>query len=472
MNNPLLLNELLKYNDENNLILSMPGNKCGLGFEKDDIGKKFFNRMGKLDITEVEPLDNLHCPEGVIKTAQEALAKTYNSKKAYFLVNGSSSGNLTAIFSEFNEGDEVIVERNCHKSIYNGLVLRRLKVTYIKPVIDKKNGMFLPVNKENIYSALKKCKNPKGIILTYPNYFGITFNIEEVITDFKRKGIATIIDCAHGAHFGFNDKLPKSISSIGDYVVLSAHKTLPALTQGAYLLVNKESENLEFYLKAFMTTSPSYLIMASLDYARYYLDKYGVSDYKELIDRAEYWKNKINDLNRVRIISKEELDYKDYELDLTRYLMILPKGYNGNKLLAYLKKCKIQVEMSFSRGVVLILSPFNTNEDFEIIYNAILTLNMDILKGKIEECYDLDISEKVLEPYEVFNQESEYLEYYKCEGRIVKEAIIPYPPGIPIICAGEKITSKIINIIEECINNDRDILGIRNGKTNIIKENI
>ncbi|MBE6070508.1 MAG: aminotransferase class I/II-fold pyridoxal phosphate-dependent enzyme [Clostridium butyricum] len=469
MKEPLLLNELLKYNDEKNLILSMPGNKCGIGFEKDEIGKEFLKRMGNLDITEVDPLDNLHCPNGVIKEAQELLAKTYKSNKAYFLVNGSSSGNLTAIFSEFNEGDEVIVERNCHKSIYNGLILRKLKVTYIEAVIDKRNGIFLPVNKENIYSALNKCKNPKGIILTYPNYFGITYDIEEIIIDLKRKGITSIIDCAHGAHFGFNDRLPKSITSFGDYVVLSAHKTLPALTQGAYLLVNKENKELEFYLKSFMTTSPSYLIMASLDYARYYLDKYAQKEYEKLIDRAEVWKNEINNLKKVVILSKDDLSFKGYEMDLSRYLMILPEGYNGNKLLTYLRKYNIQAEMSFSRGVVLILSPFNTDEHFELLYNAVIKLDMDILKGKIEECYDLSIPEKVLEPYEVFNMESEYLDFRQCEGKIAKEAIIPYPPGIPIVCPGEKVTREAIYVIKDYIDNDKDILGIYNKKINIIR---
>lgn len=110
-----LLEELFKYHNEKNLMLSMPGNKAGLGFEIDDLGIEFMKRMGKLDITEVDPLDNLHCPEGVIKEAQRLLAKTYKSKKAYFLVNGSSGGNLSAIFTCFNEGDEVIIERNCHK---------------------------------------------------------------------------------------------------------------------------------------------------------------------------------------------------------------------------------------------------------------------------------------------------------------------------------------------------------------------
>lgn len=223
-----LLEGLLKYNDEENLLLSMPGNKGGIGFARDEIGLEFVNRMGFLDITEVDPLDNLHYPEGIIKEAQELLAKTYKAKKAYFLVNGSSSGNLAAMFSAFDEGDEVLVERNCHKSIYNGLIMRKLKVKYIEPIIDDELGLFLPPNKENIYKALENSSKPKGIIITYPNYFGITYDIEEIICNLKEIGLKVIIDCAHGAHFGINKRLPKSLASLGDYVVLSAHKTLPA----------------------------------------------------------------------------------------------------------------------------------------------------------------------------------------------------------------------------------------------------
>ena len=145
-----LLEEVLKYQKEKNLILSMPGNKSGIGFLRDDIGKEFVNNMGFLDITEVDPLDNLHCPEGIIKEAQDLLAKTYGSKKAYFVVNGSTAGNLASIFDAFNEGYEVLVERNCHKSIYNGLILRKLKVRYIEPVIHEDKGLFLPPTEKEI----------------------------------------------------------------------------------------------------------------------------------------------------------------------------------------------------------------------------------------------------------------------------------------------------------------------------------
>ena len=456
-----LLEELFRYHNEKNLMLSMPGNKAGLGFEIDDLGREFMQRMGKLDITEVDPLDNLHCPEGVIKESQRLLAKTYKSKKAYFLVNGSSGGNLSAIFACFNEGDEVIIERNCHKSIYNGAILRKLKVSYIEPIIDSEHGIFLPPDKDNIYKAFDKCTNPKGIILTYPNFFGITYDIEEIVKDFRGRGIRVILDCAHGAHFGISEKLPKSMTQIGDYVVLSAHKTLPALTQGSYIVVNDEKSDFEFYLRTFMTTSPSYLIMASLDYARYYIDTYGEKDYEKLINMAEHWKEKINKLGKIKIISCDDIKaYGKYDLDKSRYLMILPKGYSGHKLLDYFRIKKVQSEMSFAQGIVLILSPFNTEDDFKKIYDIILNLDLKDFKSESLSVYDNSIPKKILEPYEAFNLSYEMIDINKCEGRISKEFITPYPPGIPLVCPGERIEKEAVNIIEDYIKNEKDILGV------------
>ncbi|NFO29078.1 aminotransferase class I/II-fold pyridoxal phosphate-dependent enzyme [Clostridium botulinum] len=464
-----LLNELIKYHKEKNLLLSMPGNKAGLGFFRDDIGKKFAEKLGFLDITEVDHLDNLHCPEGVIKEAQELLSKTYNAKKAYFLVNGSSCGNLASIFDAFDEGDEVIVERNCHKSIYNALILRKLKVRYIEPIVDTEKDIFLPPNKENIYKSVDNCNNPKGIILTYPNYFGITYDIEEIIKDLKKRNLNIIIDAAHGAHFGQSDKLPKDIYYLADYVVLSAHKTLPALTQGAYLLVNKDSENIEFYLKTFMSTSPSYLIMASLDYSRHYLDEYGVNDYKELICKCEIWKDKINSLNKAHILSKEDLKY-GYDIDVTRYVIILQEGYSGHKFLDYLRENKIQAEMSFSRGVVLILSPFNLDADFKHIYNVMEQLELNLLKNdkNINAKYYSVVPNKKLEPYEVFKLKGTHCKVKESEGKISKNMIIPYPPGIPLVCPGEVISSEAINIIEDYILNKKSIIGVENNIIEVV----
>ena len=461
-----LLEEVLKYHNERNLILSMPGNKSGIGFLRDEIGKEFLNRMGYLDITEVGNLDNFHQPEGVIKESQNLLADLYNVHKAYFLVNGSSSGNLASIFSAFNEGDEVLVERNCHKSIYNGLILRKLKVVYIESDIDLENEIVLPCNESNIEEALKKSKNAKGIILTSPNYYGISCDLEHILRNMKSNGLKIIIDAAHGAHYGVNENLPKSIVKLADYTVMSAHKTLPALTQGAFLMVNDKNSNVEFFISAFNTTSPSYLIMSSLDYSRYYLEKYGNKDYGELITLAESYKNKINSLNKVSILSKDELK-ECYEIDKSRYIMIVPPGCSGSKLLDYLLENNIQSEMSFSRGVVLILSPFNTKDDFEKIYEAIRLLDMEKIKDDKNSLEYIKISnQKVLEPFEVHNARYEEVDLLNAIGRISKDFIVPYPPGVPIVLPGEKITKEVVQSIKWYQNKSISILGIY---SNIIK---
>ena len=456
-----LLDEVLKYKKEENLIFSMPGNKCGKVFLKDNIGKEFVDTMGYLDITEVDPLDNLHAPEGIILEAQQLLAKTYGVKKAYFMVNGSTGGNLCSIFAAFNEGDEVLVERNCHKSIYNGLILRKLKVKYIEPLIDEKLGIFLPPDKKNIYDAIEQCENLKGIILTYPSYFGITYDIEEVLLDLKKRGLKIVVDSAHGAHFIANNKLPKAIYGIPDYVVLSAHKTLPALTQGSYLLSNTDDNDVEFYLNTFMTTSPSYLIMSSLDYARYYLDEYGYDEYERLINKAEKYRSIINSLNKVHIISKEDLA-EDYDIDKSRYIVTVSKEYSGHKLLEYLREQGIQCEMSFASGVVLLLSPINDDDDFKKLLKSFENLQLkDIRQDNYSKYYSF-IPKKVLEPYEVFKKECKYIKINEADKNIACEAIIPYPPGIPLLCSGEVITKEAIDIIDDYISNNRSVIGIKN----------
>ncbi|MFR4998062.1 MAG: aminotransferase class I/II-fold pyridoxal phosphate-dependent enzyme [Clostridium paraputrificum] len=465
-----LLQALIDYHKEENTIFSMPGNKCGLAFSRDEIGSYLRENLGRLDITEVDPLDNLHHPEGVIKESQELLAKYYGVKKAYFLVNGSSSGNLSSIFAAFNEGDEVLVERNCHKSVYNGLILRKLKVRYIEPVVFGDGGLFLPPDKNNIYSALQKCDNPKGIILTYPNYFGISYDMEEIIKDLKKRGLKIIIDEAHGAHYGVCENLPENIAPLADYTVVSAHKTLPALTGGAYLLVNDENDNIDFYISAFMTTSPSYLIMASLDYARFYLSKYGEEDYRSLINKAEKGKKKVNELCKVRVLSKEELP-KGYDIDLSRYVLVLPKGYSGGKLQDYLRSKKIQCEMSFFSGVVLLLSPVNVDSGLEKLYKALEELDMDLIKNEEKSIkFNYVIPEKGMEPYEVFNHKGELVKLDYANGKIVKEAIVPYPPGIPLVSSGEKITQEIIAEIKGYLNEGISILGVHGDKVLVVNK--
>ncbi len=462
-----------EYIDKNCIYFCMPGHKMGRGFNRDEIGRKILNNIIIGDLTEVDGLDNLHKPEDVLSEELELLRRTYGAEKSYFLVNGSTSGNMIMIFSALEEKDKIIVERNCHKSIMNGIILRKLKPVYVDPYNYDKYDTPLVPQEELIIDMMENNKDAKGIILTYPNYFGICFNLEKVIVKAKELNMKVIIDSAHGAHFGFNEKLPKSAVELGaDIVVVSAHKTLPSVTQTAYLHVNNIDlvENVERYFSVFSSTSPSYLFMQSMAYSRYYLEKYGDKDYDCLIDRCEYYKGKINDLNKFEVFYE---DRSYISVDRTRYTILTPKGYSGKKLYDYLVDNNIQPEMSNHRCVVLILSYFNTEEEFKVLYQVLKDCDMDSIKDK--ENHETLISGipyliKYL-PHEAINMKKVSLKLDECENRISGAAIIPYPPGVPLINPGEVVSKEALDYIQFCLKNNIQVLGLDRDKILII-ENI
>jgi arginine/lysine/ornithine decarboxylase len=203
-----LVEGLLEYTNENNIPFAMPGHKGGQGFLSTDIGKEIYSNILKIDITEVDGVDNLHNPDGIIKEAEELLSRFYKSRKSYFLVNGSTSGNLAMIFSAFSEGDKVIVERNCHRSIFNGILMRKLKPIYIRNKISSKFNAPMSVDMEHFLSLIEDNKDAKGIIITYPNYYGVCPNLKLIINEAKKYNMKVLVDSAHGAHFGVYDVLP------------------------------------------------------------------------------------------------------------------------------------------------------------------------------------------------------------------------------------------------------------------------
>jgi len=469
-----LVDGVLTYVKEKNISFCMPGHKGGLGFLKTSQGRELYENFVKGDITEVDGLDNLHHAEGIIKESQQLLSEYYGSTKSYFLVNGSTSGNLAMIYSSFNEGDKIIVERNCHRSIFNAIIMRKLKPVYIKNKINSKYDVPLPLDKEHFLCFINENKDIKGIIVTYPNYYGICFDLAYVIKIAKRYGIKVLVDSAHGAHFGVNKLLPENPLKIGaTMVVMSAHKTLPSLTQTAFLHVGEGADinKVDFYVSAFLSTSPSYMLLCSMDYARFYIQHYGNKDYGELIKLCILYRRKINILGNFHILSQEDLeDSNYYNIDLTRYILNVPKGYSGHKLLEYLRVNKIQAEMSDSRNVVLIFSPFNKEQEFQELYIALKRCDMNILKEEYVEVIDYDMPMQVMFPYEVMDREKKMVALKNIEGKISAVAIVPYPPGIPIVMPGEVIGKEIIGAIEYYLQCNVAVLGINDGKIETVEK--
>ncbi|MDF2504234.1 aminotransferase class V-fold PLP-dependent enzyme [Clostridium sp.] len=456
-----LVEGIIKYIRENNAMFCMPGHKGGRGFQNTDIGKELYDNFIKADITEVEGVDNLHHPEGIIKEAENMLRDFYGSKKSYFLVNGSTSGNLAMIFSSFKEGDKVIVERNCHRSIFNGIIMRKLKPIYIKNKVYEKFNAPLSIDEDYLLKLLDNNLDAKGIIITYPNYYGVCCNLKFIVEEAHKRGIKVLVDSAHGAHFGVHEELPENAVNLGgDFVVMSSHKTLPSLTQTAYLHIGKniDIEKVDFYVSAFLSTSPSYILMCSMDYGRYYLQDKGTMEYKKLIDLCNLYRNKINNLEGFHIISIDDLKYND--IDVTRYILNVGEGLNGYKLYEYLKNNKIQPEMCDGNNIVLIFSPFNTECEFEHLYRVLIDCNIKDIQDRKFHIIESDIPDIELMPFEAVEREYKLVNYRQALGKICSEAIVPYPPGVPVILPGEIIDNNTIETIEYYIGERCTILGI------------
>lgn len=454
---------------ENNSLFCTPGHKGGKGFEF-QYSKNFIDNILKFDVTEVEGLDDLHDPEGIIKESEELLSKFYGSYKSLYLINGSTLGNLIMIFSTFNEGDKILVERNCHKSVYNAIILRKLRPVFVKNKICEKYNMPLPIDMGHLFQMIKLHQDIKGIVLTYPNYYGVCCDLEKVIEICKSANIKVLVDSAHGAHFGIHPKLPENAVKIGaDMVVSSTHKTLPGLTQTAYLHMNDriDFDKVKFYFDSLSSTSPSYIFLSSLELARYYMEKQGYEDYERLLEISEKFKKKINSIKHLHIIEKGDIANGDaYNVDETRYVINLGESYSGSSLLKYLRKNGVQAEMTDGSNIILILSPFNTENDFYRLYNALESYKSEDLEAPKWPDVHLswDIPELKVLPCNVVNSRRKMIDFAYAAGSICAENIVPYPPGVPILMMGEMIKKKHIEIVNKFIDNGIKVTGISSTK--------
>lgn len=462
-----ILDALLQYIKEENIPFSMPGHKAGRGFLATKEGTDLYNYFIRGDITEVDGLDNLHHADGIIKKSQKFLSDFYGSQKSYFLVNGSTSGNLAMIFSTFNEGDKIIVERNCHRSVFNAIIMRKLKPVYIKSKINKIYNAPFSIDMEHFLELIDYHRDAKGIIITYPNYYGICTDLEKIIYEARIRDMKVLVDSAHGAHFGVNDKLPANAVKLGaDMVVMSAHKTLPSFTQTAYLHVGRQVDltKVDFYVSSFTTTSPSYMFMASLDYARFYLETKGNEGFKKCIRLANYYREKINSIKGFHVIAPNDIQNEkpnfNITLDESRYIINVERGLSGHLLLEYLRNNGIQAEMSDQSNVVLIFSPFNEENDYKKLYEVIASCPLNTIRDNFIEFKLSELPKSEMQPFEAFEGKKTKVKIDDAVGRVSASNIVPYPPGIPLIMLGEIIEKETINMIKYYLKHKVSVLGI------------
>lgn len=437
----MLYDKLNDYSKSDIYPFHMPGHKRNL---HDDI------LPYEIDLTEIFGFDNLHEATGCIKSVEEKAAHIYSVKHAYMLINGATGGILATVRALTDYGDKVIVARNCHKSVYNAIELCGLDAEYVMPQQNEEFGIFISVTPNQIENALKNSK-AKLVILTSPTYEGIVSDIKSIARICHKYGAKLFVDEAHGAHFPFSIEFPNEAVSLGaDAVVVSLHKTLPSLTQTALLLTNNETlaNKFEKNLAIFETSSPSYVLMSSIERC---LDF--VTDYKEMfykyISNIKTFRHKCKKLKNLRIFEK---NYNAFDYDIGK-LIISTRGTDitgvelSNKLR---QKYKIELEMAYSDYVIAMTSVCDTSNGFERLSNALFEIDNLINRNtNINKAinYPDVLPKKAIKSTNVNSLKEVLTSLNNSSGRVSAEYVWAYPPGIPIIVPGEIIDENIIKQI-------------------------
>lgn len=434
-----LVQKLVAFKKENPVSFHVPGHKNGV---LSGLPKSLRSALS-YDLTELEGLDDLHQPTGVIGKAEQKLTDLYESDKSFFLVNGSTVGNLAMVYATCREGETVIVQRNAHKSIFSAIELTGARPVFITPKWDRHTRTATGITAEQVKSALELYPAAKAVILTYPTYYGVADQeLEEAIRLAHEREIPVLVDEAHGAHFVIGESFPRSALALGaDVVVHSAHKTLPAMTMASFIHIRSKlisPEKVSRYLHMLQSSSPSYLLMASLDDAREYAESFTESD---IISLEAKRKSFIDKLGRIPYLQTIETD------DILKLIMRV-EGSSGFDVQEALDSVGVYVELADPFQVLLVFPLLKKEQDysFDSIANLIELAvqrmsKLNNMNDMIETpAFTQDVSTLFYTTREMEGLEQKWLPYGEVEGMIAAAAIIPYPPGIPLLLAGERVT--------------------------------
>lgn len=425
MNTPIY-DKLKEYHSSDRVPFSMPGHKNCRGLEPDLID---------LDVTELNGTLNLRrMDDEIVNNSQKLLSQLYRSDESYILTCGATAGIQAMLASALKPGETVLVSSDCHMSVINTCALCGYMIRFIPASLDPES--LIPCDDEDIEDMLNSFRDVSAVLVTSPNYYGMCRNIRHFSDVCHKHGIPLLVDEAHGAHFIASDKLPQTALQCGaDAAVNSAHKTLNALTGAAYLHVKSsliDRRRLRAALEMFRTSSPSYPIAASADIARAYLED-GTS-WNRLIDYCKSFRQEISESLMLRVIENE-----DPTRIVINFSIFETSGFEIYDILS--DEFGIDAEMADSVNVVLIASPSNTKTDFERLYDALNSISSGLTVRK--EPYKVlspSARERYIDPQSAFYSDTEYRRMTDCINCVCSQTITAYPPGIPVLCAGELIT--------------------------------
>ena len=440
------------YSQEDYYPFHMPGHKRNPDTVNTDLP---FDR----DITEIDGFDNLHHPEGILKKAQETAASVYDTKECYYSVNGSTAALLAAVSAAVPRNGQILVARNCHKAVYHALYLRNLIPTYVYPQMDPKWWINGGISSDKVERALAENPEIKAVLLTSPTYDGVVSDIEKIAEIVHRYEIPLIVDEAHGAHFHFSNYFPTSAAELGaDLVIQSFHKTLPSMTQTAVLhncSDRVDSRLIRRFMGIYQSSSPSYILMASMDACMEKMSSDGNEMFREFTKILEKARRRLSECKYIRLVSPEIGTAGVFDYDRSKLLFSTRyASMTGSELAQILlEKYHIQVEMETEHYVLALAAVGDSGEGFERLCQAIEEIDQEEAQKKKEKRETEEPKagrtaytslSQFMSITEAMESKSEIRKLEESVGRISAEFGYLYPPGIPLIVPGEQITGQFI----------------------------
>lgn len=462
---------LKKFAYSRKISFQTPAHKGRLDIMTEDF---FAMDMGNLDV--IKGLPN---PNAYVKMSQNQLARIYGSERSFYLLNGASTGILASLTLCLNEGDMIIVDRNCHKSVINAIILLGLLPIFVEPAYMHRFGFGGGFDYDALERTVSTFPNAKAILITSPNYYGMVCDVEKITSLAHTNNMFMIVDEAHGAHFNFCEKLPKSAVCCGaDFVVHSASKTLGGLNGSAFLHVNCNNflnKEILAAISMYQTSSTSYAAMAALEKAVFAADENRQRYDRMLLavkEAAEY----VNSNSNAYWVDEEIVSTADvFAYDKTRIVINFAfsgvSGYDAAQVLN--SRFDIKVELCDDLNIVCIFTPYNKISDVKKLAKAVVAI-----AGKtvgIKELSDRPSKGVThamkLTPRQAFFASGEAVELKDALGRVSKNIVCKYPPGIPILIPGDVISSEHIKAVLEILDSGAEISGIREDFTiEVVKE--
>lgn len=405
-----------------------------------------------MDITEIYGFDNLHHAEGILLEAQQRAAYLYHSSETFYLVNGSTCGILAAVAAVTKRNGKILMARNCHKAAYHAALLNNLKVSYLYPAADMTRGLSGAISPAEVEEMLRKDASLRTVLITSPTYDGVCSDVRRIAGIVHRHDGILIVDEAHGAHFGMHPYFPEHALSCGaDLVINSVHKTLPSLTQTALLHVQGtrvDRERLKNFLGIYQTSSPSYVLMAGIDACVRLLLEHGSELFDAFATRLEGLRAQLSGLQVLELIRGTEPELQAYDYDRSKILIATHRSsLSGPELSGMLRsRYQLEMEMDSEHYVTAITTIADTEEGLERLARALTETDteLELRQEQTAQPFAAWENEAVLRIQEAVETEKRSIPLVRSKGSISAEFVYLYPPGIPLLVPGERISGELL----------------------------